>query len=65
MNRLLWVGLIATVKLYEPIIYRDRHINIIEIPAPKVGKIAQNEFEHVEFVIDTSFEHFIAAHSHL
>lgn len=50
---------IATYKLFEPIKYKNREINLIEIPAPKIWSNYEDWFEHVEFVIDISFEEFI------
>ena len=52
---------IASFKLNEPIIYKERKIDCIELPAPKKGSFYQEGYEHVEFVIDLSFEEFMAA----
>ncbi len=49
---------IATYKLREPIVYKDRKIYCIEVPAPKSGSPYRAGFEHVEFVIKESFEDF-------
>ncbi len=41
---------ISTFKLFEPILFRERTINIIELPAPKNGNQYRSGFEHAEFV---------------
>ena len=53
---------IATYKLHEPIQYREREISVLEIPAPKEGKPYSEGLEHVEFVINESFEDFMSQH---
>jgi len=52
--------LISTYKLHEPIVYKDRRIPLLELPSPKPGKHYSKGLEHAEFVIDTSFENFMA-----
>jgi predicted metalloenzyme YecM len=49
--------LIAKYKLYKPIIFENRKIYIIELPQPKGGE--KEGWEHVEFVINTSFEYLM------
>jgi predicted metalloenzyme YecM/heme-degrading monooxygenase HmoA len=47
---------IATYKLNEPVLFKKYKIEIVELPAPKVGKLTTEGFEHVEVVCDISFE---------
>ncbi len=56
---------IASIKLAEPIIYKNRKIDVVELPAPKKGSFYKEGFEHVEFVIDQPFVDFMAVHPHL
>ncbi len=42
--------LISTYKLYEPIVYKNRKIYLIELPSPKSSHSYSNGLEHVEFV---------------
>ncbi|MEM1120605.1 MAG: VOC family protein [Bacteroidota bacterium] len=56
---------IASIKLVEPIVYKNRKIEVVELPAPKKGSFYKEGFEHVEFVIDQPFGAFMAAHPHL
>lgn len=42
--------LISTFKLFDPIVFRNRKIYLIELPAPKSGHSYKNGLEHVEFV---------------
>ena len=56
---------IASIKLNEPLMYKNRKIEVIELPAPKKGSFYKEGFEHVEFVIDVPFVDFMAAHPHL
>ena len=56
---------IASIKLEKPILYQNRKIGVIELPAPKKGSFYKEGFEHVEFVIHTPFEDFLKAHPHL
>ncbi len=50
--------LISSYKLFEPIIYKERKIWVIELPSPKPNVFYKEGFEHVEFVIDISFDKF-------
>jgi len=56
---------ITSIKLVEPIIYKNRKIWVVELPAPKKGSFYKEGFEHVEFVIDTPFDTFMKTHAHL
>lgn len=56
---------ICTYKLKEAIRYEAREIWVLELPAPKDGSPYQEGFEHVEFVIDTSFEDFMQRYPHI
>lgn len=44
--------LISTFKLHRPISFKDWLIELIEVPAPKKGKITKSGFEHIEIVCD-------------
>ncbi len=48
--------MIATFELKKPILFEGRVLRVIELPSPKEGSIYPTGFEHVEFVIDQSFE---------
>lgn len=50
---------IATYKLNGPIKYKDYVIDLVEVPAPKPGRQTQEGLEHIEVIIDESFENFI------
>jgi uncharacterized protein len=56
---------IATYKLFKPINYKGYIIELIEIPAPKAGKNTKEGFEHIEVVVDVSFEELIKKYDHL
>jgi len=56
---------IASIKLNTPIIYKNRKIDVVELPAPKKGSFYKEGFEHVEFVIDIPFADFMAGYPHL
>jgi len=56
---------IASIKLTEPIIYQHRKIEVVELPAPKKGSFYKEGFEHIEFVIDVSFDDFMKTHAPL
>ena len=56
---------IATYKLYKPIKYKSRTISCIELPAPKTGKLVSTGWEHVEFVIQESFDEFMSRYPHV
>ncbi len=47
---------IATYKFAEPICFRDWSIQVVELPAPKPGKITIEGFEHFEVVADIGFD---------
>jgi predicted metalloenzyme YecM len=42
--------LISTFKLFEPIHFQNRKIDLLELPAPKSGHKYKSGLEHVEFV---------------
>ena len=42
--------LISTFKLSEPIVFKNRKIELIELPSPKPGHKYKSGLEHVEFV---------------
>lgn len=48
--------LISTFKLPSPILFNDWEIDLIEVPAPKAGKITTDGFEHFEIVSDLTFD---------
>ena len=50
--------LIATFRLSRPFRYKDRIIDVVELPAPKKGSPYPTGYEHVEFVVDRSLEDF-------
>ena len=54
---------ISTFKLDRPIIYKNRKIHLLEIPSPKKGSHYDDWFEHVEFVINCSFDDFMNKYS--
>lgn len=43
---------IATFKLQQPIYFKDWSIDLVELPAPKMGKPTNTGFEHIEVVCD-------------
>jgi predicted metalloenzyme YecM len=57
--------MIATFKLNQPINFRNYTIDVIEVPAPKKGKIVKTGFEHIEVVCDVPFEEIIEKYPHL
>lgn len=48
--------LISTFKLETPIAFNDWEIDLIEVTAPKRGKIVATGFEHIEVVCDLTFD---------
>lgn len=42
--------MIATFKLHQPIVYKERLIDVVELPAPKPGHSYKSGLEHAEFV---------------
>jgi predicted metalloenzyme YecM len=42
--------LISTFKLHEPIVYKNRKVYLLELPAPKASHAYKSGLEHVEFV---------------
>ncbi|WPU66863.1 VOC family protein [Peredibacter starrii] len=51
--------LISTFKLFEPFRYKHWFIDLVELPAPKKGKVTKEGFEHIEVVIDVPFADII------
>ncbi len=57
--------LISTYKFHEAFQYKDLSIPLIEIPAPKKGKLTKRGFEHIEMVVEDDFSNLIKKYSHL
>lgn len=57
--------LISTFKLFEPIHYHGREIQLVELPSPKKGKPTPEGLEHIEVVCDLALEDLAAKYSHL
>lgn len=47
--------LISTFKLFQPVTFYEWEIDLIEVPAPKLGKKTIDGFEHFEIVCDLTF----------
>jgi predicted metalloenzyme YecM len=56
---------IATYKLHKPIEFQNYIIDLIELPAPKEGAQTPEGFEHIEVVIDESFQTVIDSYPQL
>lgn len=56
--------LIATFKLKEPLEFMGQKVSVIELPAPKKGKITIAGFEHFEIVTNLSFDEIKKRYSH-
>ncbi len=57
--------LISTFKLDVPIAFQDWLIDLIELPAPKAGKVTPEGFEHIEVVCDVPLTELQSQYSHL
>lgn len=57
--------LISTFKLFRPLECQGWRIDLVELPAPKAGKITQAGFEHIEIVCDIPMSEIIQKYSHL
>lgn len=57
--------LISTFKLNEPVYFLDWRIDLVELPAPKSGKVTEEGFEHIEIVCDVPFSELQQKFSHL
>ena len=49
---------IATFRMAEPFRFREREIQLLELPEPKPGSTYPEGWEHVEFVTDRPLEAF-------
>ncbi len=56
---------ISTFVMNKPFITKHHVIPMLELPAPKNGANYSTGFEHVEFVINESFDHFKAQFPYL
>lgn len=56
---------ISTYKLSQPMKVNDLFVDLIELPAPKPGKIYPKGYEHLEVVIDISFEELMTKYPSL
>lgn len=46
---------ISTFRMHEPFIASGRHVELLELPAPKPSKPTPEGFEHIEVVCDVPF----------
>lgn len=56
--------LITTFKLKEPIYFNEWQIDLVELPAPKIGKVTKEGYEHIEIVCDCPFREIKEKYSH-
>lgn len=56
---------IATFKLDIPLVTTHGQTHLLEVPAPKAGKITASGFEHIEIVTDQKFEDLVQMHPRL
>lgn len=54
---------VEIIKLNNPIEYNERVIPVIEVIEPKEGQVCPSALEHIEFVLDSSFEEFVHKYS--
>jgi uncharacterized protein len=57
--------MISAFKLHKPFYFKHWKIEVVELPAPKPGKVTSLGFEHVEVVCDVPFEKLIEQYSYL
>ncbi|MFC1780545.1 VOC family protein [Patescibacteria group bacterium] len=57
--------LVSAYKLKTPLIYKNYKIHAIELITPKDGSKVKSGFEHVEFVLNESFDSLIAKYPNL
>jgi uncharacterized protein len=56
--------MISTFQLNDPILFQGRSIDLVELPAPKKGKLTKEGFEHIEIVVDQPFYEIKSALGH-
>lgn len=56
---------ICTYKLNSPIIFKDKTIPLVELPAPKNSHSYDNGLEHLEFVTKEPLQKIVDRHPHL
>ena len=56
---------VAVFKLSKPILYKDNTIIALEVIEPKDGQVVKSGWEHAEYVLNESFEKFMAKYSEL
>ena len=57
--------LIASFKLFHPINVLGQSVTVLELPAPKKGKLTPEGYEHIEIVCTESFDELIESFRHL
>ncbi len=56
---------ISTFKLDKPVYFENSSISVVELPAPKKGKVTLEGFEHIEVVCDLSFHELESRYKNL
>lgn len=57
--------LIATYKLHSPILFKNRKIDVLELPAPKKGASYDSGLEHIEFATTKPLQTIVDKYAHL
>ena len=57
--------MIATYKLHSPIVYKNRLIDVVELPSPKDGASYESGLEHAEFVTEMPLKDLVAQYPNL
>ena len=53
---------ISVIQLNQPYSYKEREINVIELPSPKSGSPYATGYEHVELVVEMDLLEFVKKH---
>ena len=56
---------VGIYEMFEPVIYHDRSISVIELIAPKINQVCPSALEHVEFIVQDSFADFMVKYPNL
>jgi predicted metalloenzyme YecM len=51
---------VTVFKLHEPINYKSYRIQALELIEPRAGQKCESAFQHAEFVLEESFEDYMA-----
>lgn len=50
---------VGIFKLNSPLFYKEKSVDVVELVEPKIDQVCESKLDHVEFVINNSFDWYL------